>query len=410
MLPLRIGGLFVLIILVSDSFGSVILPKNPTVKSFDTPRFKALNFTETAIKHGYKTEEHTVATDDGYILTLFRITKGVKCQDEKKRTPVLLMHGLLLNADCWLDAGPEAGLAYLLSDSCIDTWVGSVRGTHYSRNHINLNPDRDKEFWQFSVDEIGLFDIPALIDYVLNKTGVKQLNYIGFSQGAGTYFIMCSERPGYCDKSKVVIALAPATRHFYTKSILFRGVPQLIMHKKELLEALGVWEIFARGLPLYAFLSNACQYVQAFDFCESVLALFDAPHPGSIASKTYPSLFKHILAGTSTQNIARYGQSVMSKKFIKFNFNSSKNRRLYGGSHPPEYNLSAVSVPVVVIYGENDGIVDERDVKWMIGKLPNVEKTIAVNDRLWNHLDMVFSQYTNIMVFSSIIKYLLQYD
>lgn len=410
MFPSWIDGLFVLIIFISGIVGSLIPLKSPVVGSFNTLKSKTLNFTETAIKHGYTTEEHTAVTEDGYILTLFRVTRGVKCQDEMKRTPVLLMHGLLLNADCWLDAGPEAGLAYLLSDSCIDTWVGSVRGTHYSRNHINLNPDRDKKFWQFSVDEIGLYDIPALIDYVLNTTGAKQLNYIGFSQGAGTFFIMCSERPGYCDKSKIVVALAPATRHFYTKSILFRGVPQLVMLKKDLLESLGVWEIFARGLPLHAFLSNVCQYEQAYHFCENVLALFDAPHSGSIAAKTYPSLFKHMLAGTSTQNIARYGQSVISKKFIKFNFNSSKNRKLYGERHPPEYNLSAVSVPVVVIYGENDGIVDELDVKWMAGKLPNVKELIAVKDRLWNHLDMVFSQYTNIMVFPSIIKYLLEYN
>ncbi|CAK1590803.1 unnamed protein product [Parnassius mnemosyne] len=79
-----------------------------------------LNFTRLSVKHGYFTEEHTVYTEDGYLLTIFRMVKSKKCYDQVKNPPVILMHGLLMSSDSWFDAGPEASLAYLLSDECFD--------------------------------------------------------------------------------------------------------------------------------------------------------------------------------------------------------------------------------------------------------------------------------------------------
>ncbi|XP_063635218.1 lipase 3-like [Cydia splendana] len=401
MCPLRPDGLLVLLLIASFNSGHRVTSSNKLNLN--------LNFTETATAYGYESEEHTVATEDGYLLKLFRITKGAKCMKPRRRTPVLLMHGLLLSADCWLDAGPDAGLAFLLSDSCFDTWVGNVRGTYYSREHLHLEPGKSR-FWKFSVDEIGLYDIPGLIEYVLRNTGVKQLNYIGHSQGAGTFFIMCSERPGYCDKAKLMIALAPATRQFNTKSVVFRTVPLIIQDQKHFLQSLGIWELFARRLPTYEFFSNLCQNDQASSFCEWVLSMLDAPHSRSISRNTLKTLYKHVLAGTSTQNMARYGQSMLDPAFTKYNYGREKNIKLYGSDRPPEYDLRAVSVPVVLIYGKNDGIVDVKDVQWLKSKLPNVIESIPVKDKYWTHLDMAYSQNTNVMIFQDIRKYLLQYD
>lgn len=47
--------------------------------------------------------------------------------------------------------------------------------------------------------EIGVFDLP-IIDYILDSTHHKQLNYIGFSQGTTSFFVMASMRPDYNDK------------------------------------------------------------------------------------------------------------------------------------------------------------------------------------------------------------------
>ena len=40
-------------------------------------------------------------------------------------------------------------LAYLLSEAGYDVWMGNFRGNGYSRHHITLDPDTDREFWKF---------------------------------------------------------------------------------------------------------------------------------------------------------------------------------------------------------------------------------------------------------------------
>ncbi|CAH2056976.1 unnamed protein product, partial [Iphiclides podalirius] len=93
------------------------------------PSGHLLNFTESAAVLGYRAEEHTVVTDDGYVLTVFRIPKGKNCRGGVRQPPVLIMHGLLLSSDSWLDSGPHAGLGYLVSDECCDFWSSNVAAT-----------------------------------------------------------------------------------------------------------------------------------------------------------------------------------------------------------------------------------------------------------------------------------------
>lgn len=50
------------------------------------------------------------------------------------------------------------------------------------------------------LDDVGLYDIPALIDFVLLNTGWSQLFYIGFSQGNTAAWITLADRVSYNDK------------------------------------------------------------------------------------------------------------------------------------------------------------------------------------------------------------------
>jgi len=75
----------------------------------------------------------------------------------------------------------------MLSDSGYDVWLGNNRGNFLSQNHINLTIDQ-KQFWNFDFEDMGLYDIPAFIDFILNKTDGKNINgkvaaYVGHSEG-----------------------------------------------------------------------------------------------------------------------------------------------------------------------------------------------------------------------------------
>lgn len=105
--------------------------------------------------------------------------------------------------------------------------MGNARGSRYSRRHIKFNPEGNrsnrKSFWAFSWHEIGVTDLPTMIDYVLANTGDEKLQYIGHSQGTTAFFVMCSERPEYNDKILLMNALAPVAFASNIKSPLIRA-------------------------------------------------------------------------------------------------------------------------------------------------------------------------------------------
>jgi len=80
----------------------------------------------------------------------------------------------------WLLNGKNS-LAFVLAENGYDVWLNNTRGNRYSRQHIYLDPDTDKAFWDYSFAEMAKFDQPALFDFVLASTLVRSVTYIGHS-------------------------------------------------------------------------------------------------------------------------------------------------------------------------------------------------------------------------------------
>lgn len=80
---------------------------------------------------------------------------------------VFLQHGILDSSDTWVVNSPDKAPAFILADAGFDVWLGNNRGNHYSRHHIKYNPDKDKEFWDYSYPDMGMHDLPAMITKAL---------------------------------------------------------------------------------------------------------------------------------------------------------------------------------------------------------------------------------------------------
>ena len=68
--------------------------------------------------------------------------------------------------------GPKS-VAYQICRQGYDVWLGNNRGTIYSREHIKLNsknPEDQIKYFDYSFAEMGEFDIPAMINFVLETT------------------------------------------------------------------------------------------------------------------------------------------------------------------------------------------------------------------------------------------------
>lgn len=98
-----------------------------------------------------------------------------------------------------------------MADQGYDVWMGNARGNYYSRKHVSIDPDDGGKFWKFSWHEIGYYDLPACIDYILIETGTKKLHYMGHSQGTAVFFVMASTKPKYNDKIILMQAMAPVS-------------------------------------------------------------------------------------------------------------------------------------------------------------------------------------------------------
>lgn len=116
--------------------------------------------------------------------------------------------------------------------------MGNCRGNRYSTAHVSLSTSEDA-FWRFSWDQIGEFDLPAMIDYVIAQTGQPRIQYIGHSQGTTVFWVMCNLRPSYNSKILAMHALAGAAWMHNTLSPFTRWLATFLTTTEQALEELG---------------------------------------------------------------------------------------------------------------------------------------------------------------------------
>jgi len=69
-----------------------------------------------------------------------------------------------------------------LADSNYDVWMMNARGNIQSRRHIYLDPDTEKEFWDFTFEEVAEYDLKATFDFILKEKGEDtKVTLIGYS-------------------------------------------------------------------------------------------------------------------------------------------------------------------------------------------------------------------------------------
>lgn len=106
---------------------------------------------------------------------------------------VFLQHGLLDSSDTFIINDEDKSLAFVLANRGYDVWLGNNRGNKHSKRHTKYD-ESDKQFWDFTFEEMAIYDLPALIKYVAAKAGQK-LIYIGHSQGTAQMHVHLAMNP-----------------------------------------------------------------------------------------------------------------------------------------------------------------------------------------------------------------------
>ncbi|NXC45973.1 LIPM Lipase, partial [Penelope pileata] len=368
-------------------------------KNHDPESF--MNVSEMIRHQGYPSEEHEVTTEDGYILGVFRIPSGRNMQNTGKKPAVLLHHGTFADSSYWIANLPNNSLGFILADAGYDVWLGNSRGNTWSLKHKTLKPCQ-KEFWQFSFDEIGKYDLSAELYFIMNKTGQKNVYYVGHSEGASAGFVAFSTYPDLAQRVKVFFALGPVATITYATSplVTFVRLPQplirLLLGCKGILRQNEVTKRLA--VKLCTSLGKVCANIIYY------LAGGRAQNVNASRTDVYVG---HYPAGTSVQNGIHWHQVVHAGRFQAYDYGTKENMKKYNQATPPAYQIEKISTPIAIWSGGLDKFGDPKDMAKLLPRISNL--CYYKNFPDWGHLDFIWGLDATEKMYMKIIELMRKY-
>ncbi|CAH1179216.1 unnamed protein product [Phaedon cochleariae] len=365
-------------------------------------------YIELVESRGYPIETHEVETEDGYLLNVYRIPYGKNSvgNGTPNRYPVLMQHGLFGCGEnfIWLNQS----IGYMLADHGYDVWVMNVRGSWHSVKHKTLDPDKDDAYWRFTWHEMGIYDIPATIDYILKNTGAQNISFIGHSQGTTTIFVMGAVRPEYNEKINGLVAMGPMSVILNPEEIFIR----LVAPHYKLFKAIGKVLDIQKFPP---FLSNRQMHAMnrflcGLKFsprwlCTFLVSILVGPNDDQFDPRIFPITAPLTPSSSSFHQLIHYGQNMMDKKFTTFDWgNAKENLRRYGSEKPVEYNVTNISFKVALYVAPNDVFVSNQTVQFLEDTLPNISEVYRVPYETWTHVDFLWGRDLNIYVHHNLLR------
>ncbi|XP_044018740.1 lipase 3-like isoform X1 [Aphidius gifuensis] len=371
---------------------------------------KILDSIELIESWGYPAEQHNLTTDDGYILKTFRIPwSPLKLSRRNEQKPVvLILTGLGSTSDIWL-INPNRSLAKQLADEGYDVWLANFRGTTYGRDHVTLSPN-DKKFWDFSFHEIGYYDVPRTIDYVLNATNQSSLICVALSMGTTLSFVTLSEHPEYNSKIKLVIE-SGAIAGFFDKQ--FKDMRPITVFSTviNLIDPTGTFEMSLPNLINSILFEEFCVNLNLVDYCLLPLYIFCGQNDDQLDANIYVNLLNYFPDGTSAKTFLHYAQLANYRKFQQYDYqNEKENIDHYGTLQPPQYNLENIKSPMIIFYClKNDPLSTFEDVTEIAKRISSRVIVEPVSDEDFNHVNFVTARDVKKIFNDRVIEYLDQF-
>uniref|UniRef100_A0A8C5TWL7 Lipase n=1 Tax=Malurus cyaneus samueli TaxID=2593467 RepID=A0A8C5TWL7_9PASS len=330
------------------------------VEAFRNPE-TFMNISQKIVFHGYPSELYEVMTEDGYFLTLNRIPHG-----RRDRTRASVLHGFCQDGGDWVDNFPDNSLAFILADAGYDVWLGNNRGNSWSRRHQNLSVD-SVEFWDFSFHEMAMYDLPAMVGFILMQTEQEKLFYVGHAQGTLGVRGGGEDLPHLAKKIKLFFALAPVSTLRYARGPVLRtyGSRELVLVKRKDRDARVVK--CSRRVP-----AERCA-IELF-----LAGGFDRENLNVSRLDVYLSHFPDY---TSVKNLLHWGQEPGEVQPGKWDWGcSSPSQRT-----PPFYKIEDMKVPVALWSGDKDWVSPPEEVHRLLPRLSNTIYHEHYSN--WNHFD-----------------------
>ncbi|MFH1753999.1 MAG: alpha/beta hydrolase [Candidatus Omnitrophota bacterium] len=325
-------------------------------------------FGQEAEKESISTKEHITRTKDGWDISIKRYLSEDSVKQSKGA--VILCHGFNFNNLFW-DLDERSSLARYLARNGYDVWAPSLRGsglssktlaaglkdwTRWRPNNIGrvitkAANDVTKRTW--TIDDHIHQDVPAIVDYVREKSGFDKVYWIGHSMGSIIMFGYLETEgedkiAGFISVGSMVVMTDPLT-------------PQLqrIADQEEILAASLLLNTKTAG-DLRSITFGAVKYPM-----EEMLL-----NRENMYKETVSALFRKCIEDTSSGVIRQFSYSIRNGRMLSSEL--SKEQYDYTA------NLGKITIPIMVTAGGRDAFVDQEAVVKSYHAVSSKDKQIAI--------------------------------
>jgi pimeloyl-ACP methyl ester carboxylesterase len=328
-------------------------------------------------------------TDDGWRLGVRHYRPA---QPDPGKLPVVLCHGLGLNATFWTIT--EQHLPSQLTARGYDVYVFDIRGSGENArpgcgDRINgvLRQTFLREHGErrWTVDDLVKYDVPAVLEYVKHETGHDRVNWVGHSLG-GMLVFPYLELAAHPERIATFVGMG--------STIIQADVPQSDMLQAN--RGLRILSLFASpgrlGRPLAFFRVPGMDRIDRFYYSnENVDRLTVSRFYGYTLEDTGPGALRQLAP------YLEYGHMLSADGKIDYSA-----------------RLSEVTNPTLLVAGDGDIMSDVRSTELTLAGLGSPDKQIMRfgksngNVADYGHCDLVWSRHAPKEIFPPLIDWLDQ--
>ena len=316
---------------------------------------------------------HWAVTEKKFKLAMerFRLT------NPRQRTPVVLVHGLLVNSH-FLNLTREYSLAQYLAEEGFDVWNLSLRGTGRSLKPLKAPPKK------WSLDDMINDDLSSVISYVQRQSGSPRVNWVGFDMGGLLLY-------GYLEKKRSGSGIGALVT--IGTPVTFNDPKQEPMKALLKLEDHPTWKkilLYLDGPLVQRLLIPRIPTVEEFFY-----------NPENMDQEVKQRFLETALAPVNPGVLDQVITMVRKGEFVSTT-----------GNHSYRKNLAKIRVPLLIIGGEKDPVAPPQVLRATYRELKSPDRTRRIfgsrpkDSVAYGHYDLILGKKAKEEVFPVIGSWL----
>ena len=322
-------------------------------------------------------ERHWAVTEEKFELALVRLRIGKKA---KRRSPVVLSHGLFVNS-LFLNLDEDHSLGRYLAREGFDVWNLSLRGTGRSLNPLKWGT----KTW--TLDDIIDRDISAVIRYIRKETRRSRVFWVGYGMSGLLLY-------GYLEKR----------RDSGLAALVTIGSPVTFTHtQQEPMKRLLQLEESPTLKKIFLYLNGPFLGRLLIPLVPKVEEIFY--NQENIEDEVKKKLLENALADISPGVLDHLLLMIRRGEFV-----SAK------GDFSYRKNLAKIRLPVLMIGGEKDRLAPPEAIRAVHRAVKSKDRTLRIfgpgskDSAAYGHFDLILGKKAREEIFPVIGRWLKRRD